>query len=138
MASAGLLELFGEELTGKDGVVKTSDALAGKAHVMVYFSAHWCPPCRGFTPQLAEAYTKSAADKNIEVVFISSDRDEAGFAEYFGEMPWLALPFADRDRKGKLAEKFGVRGIPMLVVLSPEGELVTTEGRGQVAEYFGA
>ena len=31
-------------------------AMAGKQALALYFSAHWCPPCRGFTPQLAEWY----------------------------------------------------------------------------------
>jgi hypothetical protein len=34
--------LFGKQLISKDGsTVNTSDALAGKKHVMIYFSAHW-------------------------------------------------------------------------------------------------
>ncbi|MGB1602242.1 MAG: thioredoxin-like domain-containing protein, partial [Promethearchaeia archaeon] len=33
-----------------------------------------------------------AAGKSIQLVFVSSDRDEAQFKEYFQEMPWLALP----------------------------------------------
>ena len=37
--------------------------------------------------------------KGLEVVFVSSDRDEASFKEYFGEMPWLALDFSDRKLK---------------------------------------
>merc|ERR1712137_733089 len=98
MASTGLVDLFGEELLGKAGTVKTVEALNGKTNVMIYFSAHWCPPCRGFTPTLAAAYKKGAQGKNVEVVFVSSDRDEAGFGEYYGEMPWLALPFSDKDR----------------------------------------
>ena len=55
------------------------------------FSAHWCPPCRGFTPQLAEWYTEHAASLNMEIVFASTDNNEAEFDEYFGEMPWVAF-----------------------------------------------
>eukprot|EP00413_Alexandrium_margalefii_P031042 CAMPEP_0204559914 /NCGR_PEP_ID=MMETSP0661-20131031/32303_1 /ASSEMBLY_ACC=CAM_ASM_000606 /TAXON_ID=109239 /ORGANISM="Alexandrium margalefi, Strain AMGDE01CS-322" /LENGTH=154 /DNA_ID=CAMNT_0051567187 /DNA_START=69 /DNA_END=533 /DNA_ORIENTATION=+ len=134
---SGLVDLLGGELLGKSGTVKTEEALAGKKFVMLYFSAHWCPPCRGFTPQLAAKYQASAAENQIEVVFVSSDQDEGGFTNYYNDMPWLALPFADRDRKAKLGEKYGVRGIPTLVVLDGAGELVTTEGRAQVGKYFG-
>ena len=35
----------------------------------------------------------------LEIIFVSSDRDEEGFDEYFGEMPWLALPFDNREKK---------------------------------------
>lgn len=33
--------------------------MAGKQALALYFSAHWCPPCRGFTPQLAEWYMQA-------------------------------------------------------------------------------
>ena len=62
----------------------------------IYFSAEWCPPCKGFTPKLVEFYNKlKASDQSlkIEVVFVSWDKDEHAFTEYFGTMPWLALPF---------------------------------------------
>jgi nucleoredoxin len=34
-----------------------------------------------------------ADGKNVEVLFVSSDRDNDSFKEYFSEMPWLALDF---------------------------------------------
>ena len=128
-------EMFGAELCAKGGeVVKTSTALADKV-VAIYFSAHWCPPCRGFTPELAKAYaTYKSAGKNLEIVFASSDRDEKAFGEYFSEMPWLALPFSERDRKEKLSSKFKVRGIPTLVILDADGSVITTDGRSAVSE----
>ena len=71
----------------------------------MYFSAHWCPPCRGFTPELAQFYVKTRAmvgNDKLEIIFVSSDRDEASWKEYFAEMPWLALPYNDRARKVRL------------------------------------
>ena len=75
--------------------------------VGLYFSAHWCPPCRGFTPKLADVYKElNGLEKSFEIVFLSSDKSEDAFKEYFNEMPWLALPFTKRDLKTKLADKY--------------------------------
>jgi nucleoredoxin len=37
------------------------EALQGKQVLAFYFSAHWCPPCRQFTPVLAQAYRQARA-----------------------------------------------------------------------------
>merc|ERR1711988_83039 len=133
--SQGLVELFGDELTTKDGKTKTGNVLEDVDAVGIYFSAHWCPPCRGFTPKLAEIYTTMKANgKKFEIVFVSSDRDEASFDDYFKDMPWLALPFADRAGKDRLNKKFKVQGIPSLVIVDKDGQTITTDGRSAVSE----
>ena len=105
--------LFGDTLQKGKETVATSSALDGKTAVGIYFSAHWCGPCRGFTPKLAEAYKGLvAAGKSLEIVFVSSDRDEKSFEEYYAEQPWLALPYSERSLKAKLSKKYKVRGIP--------------------------
>jgi len=130
---AAFTSLVGPTLKDANGEVKTEDALNGKI-VGLYFSAHWCPPCRGFTPNLAKIYNDiKGAGKNFEIVFVSSDRDEATFDEYRGEMPWLAIPFEDRTSKANLSSKFKVRGIPTLVLLDESGNLITTDGRATVS-----
>jgi len=131
-----LKAVFGDTLLSKSGEVRTEDALKGKEGVLVYFSAHWCPPCRGFTPKLAEFYKKHATAKNFEVVFVSGDRDQESFSSYYGEQPWLALPFDKRDLKAALNKKYKVQGIPSLVVLGPDGDLITKDGRSKVMENF--
>jgi len=126
-----VMEFFGDVLLTKDGEKSTGEVLAGK-YVGIYFSAHWCPPCRGFTPQLAQAYKEHLKDKGLEIVFVSSDKDEKAFEEYYGEMPWVALPYANRDAKAKLSKKFKVQGIPSFVILDTDGSLITEDGREEV------
>lgn len=133
----------GDGLMDKAGTETKVDTLAAggpDAIVGLYFSAHWCGPCRGFTPTLAKCHEDlKAAGKGFEVVFISSDNDDASFKEYFSEMPWLTLPFSERELSRDLNKVFGVQGIPTLVLLKPDGTLITNEGRRAVdlgAEYF--
>ena len=125
--------LLGETLTTQNGTAKTEEVLADAKAVALYFSAHWCPPCRGFTPELAKWYTDDLKAKGLEVVFVSSDKDEDAFKSYFGEMPWTALPFADRERKESLSSKYGVEGIPTLVILDAQGNIINKNARNAVS-----
>merc|ERR1712141_459329 len=98
--------------------VQASEALTGKSIICLYFSAHWCPPCRGFTPILKDFY-EEVHDKGVEIIFVSSDRD------------WYALEHGS-ELKDELEELYEVEGIPTLVVLEADGSLITSNGRGTV------
>merc|ERR1711939_646031 len=115
----------------KQGQKPTNEVLAGKEVIGLYFSAHWCPPCRGFTPQLGKFYDSIKDTKNFEIIFVSSDRDASQFKEYYDEQDaWAALPFKDRATKNALSKKYKVRGIPTLVILDGKtGETITLDGR---------
>lgn len=129
--------MFGTKLLRGQKTVNTSEVLGDHRRIAVYFSAHWCPPCRRFTPILANKYKNAGENRDTEVIFVSSDQNQASFDEYFGEMPWLALPFSERELKGKLSQKYGVSGIPTLVLLDGQtGELLTKDGRAQVESLF--
>ncbi|RUS77603.1 hypothetical protein EGW08_014642 [Elysia chlorotica] len=131
-----LVDLLGAKVAGKDGEVDVAAISAENDVVGIYFSAHWCPPCRNFTPVLGEYYTKlRGAGKKFQVVFVSSDRDEGGAGEYYSSMPWLMVPYSDRAKKDELASKYGVSGIPTLVLVNAKtGELITKDGRKVVSD----
>lgn len=126
-AASKLLDLIGSRLVQGDREVPIA-SLQDKT-VALYFSASWCPPCRQFTPQLVKFYNSNAGAKNLEIVFVSSDRDARSFQGYYSEMPWLAIPFSDRSRKDALSSVFKVSGIPALVILDmAAGTVLTTKG----------
>ncbi|XP_059075688.1 probable nucleoredoxin 1 [Cryptomeria japonica] len=113
--------------------VKIED-LEGKI-VGLYFSAHWCPPCRAFTPILSGVYTKLVENGDFEIIFISEDKDEKSFEEYHKTMPWLALPFSDKQTKEKLDQEFDVEGIPTLIILDQKCKTISTDGVSIIGDY---
>lgn len=105
--------------------------LIGKT-VGLYFSAQWGTPCTKFTSKLASIYNNlKEKNEEFEIVFVSMDRDESGYVQYYSEMPWLALPYDDESSKA-LARYFDVRGIPALIIIGPDGKTVTKEGRNLI------
>lgn len=128
------LDLFGEGdvIVDKNGKKTNAKSLSGKV-VGLYFSASWCPPCRGFTPALANKYKEIHENGNqFEIVFLSSDRDKKSCNEYYANMPWKCLDFNEREIKEKLSREFKVEGIPTLVLLNSKGEVITTNGRSVI------
>uniref|UniRef100_A0A3Q2W280 Nucleoredoxin n=3 Tax=Haplochromini TaxID=319058 RepID=A0A3Q2W280_HAPBU len=92
---------------------QTTDSSSLEGHyVGVYFSAHWCPPCRSLTRVLVESYrTVKESGQKFEIVFVSADRSEESFKQYFSEMPWLAVPYSDEARRSRLNRLYGIQGI---------------------------
>jgi len=124
--------LSSAKLVSKEAGESSGADLMGKVFAF-YFSAHWCPPCRGFTPQLAEWYKNGLKEKGLEIVFVSSDKSEDQFDEYFAEMPWLALDYSQRKLKAQLSELYGVSGIPNVVLIDADGSVITKDGRSAIA-----
>ena len=125
-----MADKLGSEFLTKEGS-QTKDLSSTKI-VGIYFSAHWCPPCRAFTPKLAEDYNKmKAAGNDIEIVFASFDQSEPDFKGYFADMPWVAFPHGDPRIKTN-TDEYGVSGIPCLVVLK-DGKLHTKDGRTDIS-----
>ena len=55
--------LAGQQLLRRDESVVCADLALQETKILAYyFSAHWCPPCRLFTPLLAEFYSVSIQD----------------------------------------------------------------------------
>ena len=102
----------------------------------VYFSAHWCGPCRGFTPQLKATFEGwREKGKKLNIVFVSLDRDQEQFNEYYQSMhsDWLCIPFPESDRRKKVSELNTSGGIPCLMFMdSKSGEIHTKGGRDVV------
>jgi len=133
-ANPELVKMFGEKLrTHKKKKVSTA-VLSDKKIIGIYFSAHWCPPCRAFTPELVKFHKNmTKAGNAFEIVFVSSDNDKSAMYEYVKEMnmPWLVLPFGDEHKK-TLGTKFNIRGIPALIIIDAKGNLITKAGRNDV------
>lgn len=127
---------LGEKIVRKNGTalekVDTVSVLTGKI-VGLYFSAHWCGPCRGFTPQLAKQYNElRAMDIPFEVVFVSKDTSREEFIEYYESMPdWFA---ADAVAIDKLDNMYAGQGIPQLILFNEQGQMITDQGRHRILD----
>lgn len=104
---------------------------------LVYFGAYWCGPCRRFSPRLLEAYhrMKATAPDRFDVIFVSDDENSAEHFKYVREvnMPWPLLRYGSNLT---VFNRWRGRGIPCLVVLNREGDLLFHSYNGD--EYLGA
>lgn len=46
----------------------------------------------------------------FEIVFISSDRSEESFKQFFSNMPWLAVPYSEEKCRKELQHLYTVGG----------------------------
>src|SRR5256886_7203106 len=102
------------------------EELASKQIYALYFSAHWCGPCRKFTPQLVAYYNQVTHDHpEFEIIFVSADKSADGMATYMREsgMPWPAIDY-DKLANVPALQKYAGKGIPDLVIVDAGGKVL--------------
>jgi nucleoredoxin len=127
-----LYAILPQVLQNKKGEIALSQVKDESPLIALYFSAHWCPPCRMFTPTLAEFYkTVNKNKKEIEIIFVSLDQNEDQFKEYYESMPWITVPY-ESDNREVLSDTYGIQGIPALLVFKNNGKLIDKNARNTI------
>ena len=123
-----------------DGSAFDPASLAGKV-VLVDFWATWCGPCVAELPNMIAQYEKYH-DKGFEVVGISLDDDREALAKFIDDkkIPWPILHEAAGGGH-PLATFYGITGIPQLILIGRDGNVITLNARGEalgekLAELF--
>ncbi|XP_068127551.1 nucleoredoxin-like protein 2 [Hyperolius riggenbachi] len=134
------MDIFsGRILVNKDGEkVDPEEALQNKI-VGLYFAAGWCSHCKDFTPVLCDFYAELVEEANppaqFEIVFISSDKSAEDMVDHMHAMhgDWLALPWHD-PYKHELKHKYTIMAIPRLIIVKPNGDVITNKGKKQIRD----
>jgi thiol-disulfide isomerase/thioredoxin len=89
--------------------------------VVLNFWATWCAPCREEMPSLDRL---QAAMPELAVVPVATGRNAVeGIERFYAEAGVTLLPVL-RDPKSDLARGMAVMGLPVTVILNPEGQEV--------------
>jgi len=139
-----LLELPGKPMAISgdlvDGKPFDLKSLSGKI-VLVDFWATWCGPCVAEIPNMLEQYEKYHA-KGFEVVGISLDEDKEKVDAFIAEhkIPWPII-YAGKGWQDPTAQFYGISGIPQLILIGRDGNVITLNARGKklgerLAELF--
>jgi thiol-disulfide isomerase/thioredoxin len=123
--------------TGKDGKEVSLSSYRGKP-LLIDFWATWCGPCRAALPGLKRIYSE-VKDKGMEFVSfdqvgdpVDEDKDAAAATKYLAQHHYEWKNFHDADRK--VATALQCDGLPLVVVIDAEGQIVYFDFGGNEAE----
>ena len=105
------------QLTDLAGKQQSLSQYRGKV-VLVNFWATWCKPCTTEMPAMQETYDK-LRNKGFVVLAINELEDEAKVREHIEQYNHTFPVLLDRDNK--VANQFGVFGLPVSVFIDEKG-----------------
>ncbi|GHA56548.1 thioredoxin [Amylibacter ulvae] len=96
--------------------------------IVLNFWATWCAPCVAEMPSL-DTLQATMGSETFQVVTVAAGRNPLPMIERFFERENLTNLPKYRDPDMKFAKEMGVRGLPVTVIINPEGqEIARTKG----------
>jgi peroxiredoxin len=105
------------QLADLDGKTQSLGQYRGKI-VLVNFWATWCKPCTTEMPAMQKIYDK-LRDKGFVVLAVNELEDDAQVREHIKQYGHTFPVLMDRDNK--VANQFGVFGLPVSVFIDEKG-----------------
>jgi len=124
----------GIHLKSADGKLTTLSSYRGKP-IFLEFWATWCGPCVDLMPDLAKLYSETA-EKGLVWLSIDSDEDPADATAFIARehIPWTNYHDAD----GSLGEAFHREGIPLGVLIDPDGKVTFCRSGYEISDLRSA
>lgn len=89
--------------------------------VLLVFGTTWCPSCQEEIPHLKDIYARYAGrGLVIANIHIQESRDKVSRHAEKNGLPYRSL----LDENGAVAELYGIRGVPALILLDETGRIV--------------
>jgi thiol-disulfide isomerase/thioredoxin len=112
-------------LTNLDGKEISLASLKGKV-VLLDFWATWCPPCKAAMPAMQKLHDDyAAAKKDVVILGVNTwERTPDAAKQYIAKQKFTYGCLLNGD---DLATKYGIRGIPTLIIIGKDGTIAAIE-----------
>jgi len=94
--------------------------------VVLFFGTTWCPACRAEIPSYSAIYEKYAR-RGLQVIYIDINEPAEKVARFAKSYSFPYRVLLDRD--GSVANDYNIVGVPTLVLIDKEGNIITMSHR---------
>ena len=129
------------EAEAPDGTTHRLSEYTGHGqYVLIDFWASWCGPCISSFPFMKRLHA-TYKDRGLVFLGVSCDKNCDAWLKALEkhQLPWTAL--RSPSRKDNAFELFGITGIPAVILITPDGNVLSTDLEGEklkakLAEIF--
>lgn len=93
------------------------DAIPKFEYIAIFVGADYCPYCKELAPAIVASTDTLAKQRRCKVIFVSADRDEAGFQASCEKVRGIDVMPYNREKTEVMRDLFSIKTIPALIIV---------------------